>query len=43
MLETVREANKILNTFRGDSEVYNTDLFIFLQEAYWRNHFHALR
>jgi hypothetical protein len=42
MLETVREANKIINNFRGEREVYNTDLFIFLREAYWRNDFHAL-
>jgi hypothetical protein len=30
MLETVREANKIINNFRGEREVYNLDLFIFL-------------
>jgi hypothetical protein len=30
MLETVREANKIINSFRGEREVYNVDLFIFL-------------
>jgi hypothetical protein len=42
MLETVREANKIINNFRGEREVYNVDLFIFLQEACWRNDFHAL-
>jgi hypothetical protein len=30
MLETGREANKIINNFRGESEVYNVDLFIFL-------------
>jgi hypothetical protein len=41
MLETVREANKI-NNFRGEREVYNVDLFIFLFEAYWRNDFHSL-
>jgi hypothetical protein len=29
MLETVREANKIINNFRGEREVYNVDLFIF--------------
>jgi hypothetical protein len=34
MLETVREANKIINNFRGEREVYNVDLFIFLYEAY---------
>jgi hypothetical protein len=28
MLETVREANKIINNFRGEREVYNVDLFI---------------
>jgi hypothetical protein len=28
MLETVREANKIINNFRCDREVYNVDLFI---------------
>jgi hypothetical protein len=28
MLETVREANKIINNFRGELEVYNVDLFI---------------
>jgi hypothetical protein len=42
MLETVREANKKINNFRGECEVYNVDLFIFLKEAYWRNDFHAL-
>jgi hypothetical protein len=42
MLEMVREANKIINNFRGEHEVYNIDLFIFLQEAYWRNDFNAL-
>jgi hypothetical protein len=30
MLETVSEANKIINNFRGKREVYNVDLFIFL-------------
>jgi hypothetical protein len=30
MLETAREANKIINKFRGECEVYNVDLFIFL-------------
>jgi hypothetical protein len=30
MLETVREANKIMNNFRGEREVYNVHLFIFL-------------
>jgi hypothetical protein len=30
MLETEREANKIINNFRGECEVYNVDLFIFL-------------
>jgi hypothetical protein len=30
MLETVREANKIINSLRGEREVYNVDLFIFL-------------
>jgi hypothetical protein len=30
MLETVREANKIINNFRGEREVYDVDLFIFL-------------
>jgi hypothetical protein len=30
MLATVREANKIINNFRGEREVYNVDLFIFL-------------
>jgi hypothetical protein len=34
MLETVREANKIINNFRGEREVYNVDLFIFLQEEF---------
>jgi hypothetical protein len=43
MLETVREANKTRNNFRGKREVYNVDLLIFLEEAYWRNNFHALR
>jgi hypothetical protein len=43
MLETVREANKLINNFIGEREVYNADLFTFLQEAYWRNHFHTLR
>jgi hypothetical protein len=28
MLETVREANKIINNFRGEREVYNVDLFV---------------
>jgi hypothetical protein len=28
MLETVIEANKIINSFRGEREVYNVDLFI---------------
>jgi hypothetical protein len=28
MLERVREANKIINNFRGEREVYNVDLFI---------------
>jgi hypothetical protein len=28
--ETVREANKIINNFRGEREVYNVDLFICL-------------
>jgi hypothetical protein len=28
MLETVGEANKIINNFRGEREVYNVDLFI---------------
>jgi hypothetical protein len=42
MLKMVREANKIINNFRGEHEVYNIDLFIFLQEAYWRNDFHTL-
>jgi hypothetical protein len=42
MIETVREANNIINNFRGEREVYNVDLFIFLQDAYWRNDFHAL-
>jgi hypothetical protein len=28
MLETVREANKIIYNFRGEHEVYNGDLFI---------------
>jgi hypothetical protein len=41
MLETVREANKIINTFGGEREIYNVDLFMFLQEAYRRNDFHA--
>jgi hypothetical protein len=27
-LETVREANKIINNFRGEREVYNVDLYI---------------
>jgi hypothetical protein len=30
MLEMVREVNKIINNFRGEHEVYNVDLFIFL-------------
>jgi hypothetical protein len=30
MLETVREANKIINNFRGEREVYNVYLFILL-------------
>jgi hypothetical protein len=30
MLETVREANKIINDFRDEREVYNVDLFLFL-------------
>jgi hypothetical protein len=30
MLETVREANKIINNFRGKREVHSVDLFIFL-------------
>jgi hypothetical protein len=30
MLETVRDANKIMNNFVGEREVYNVDLFIFL-------------
>jgi hypothetical protein len=30
MLETVTEANKIINNFRGEREVYNVDSFIFL-------------
>jgi hypothetical protein len=30
MLETVREANKIIYNFRGDREIYNVDLFIVL-------------
>jgi hypothetical protein len=33
MFEKVREANKIINKFRGELEVYNVD---------WRNDFHAL-
>jgi hypothetical protein len=28
MLETVREANKIINNFRGERETYNVGLFI---------------
>jgi hypothetical protein len=28
MLEMVGEANKIINYFRGEHEVYNIDLFI---------------
>jgi hypothetical protein len=32
MLETVREANKIINNFRGEREVYNVDLFIFYKK-----------
>jgi hypothetical protein len=28
MLEMVREANKIINNFRGECEVYNVHLFI---------------
>jgi hypothetical protein len=28
MLQTVREANKIINNFGGEREVYNVDLFI---------------
>jgi hypothetical protein len=30
MLETVREANKIINNFRSEREVYKVDLFILL-------------
>jgi hypothetical protein len=30
MLETAREANKIINNFLREREVYNVDLFIFL-------------
>jgi hypothetical protein len=30
MLEKVRKANKIINNFRGEREVCNVDLFIFL-------------
>jgi hypothetical protein len=30
VLETVREANRIINNFRGEREVYKADLFIFL-------------
>jgi hypothetical protein len=33
MLGTVREANKIINNFRGECEVYNADLFIFLKRS----------
>jgi hypothetical protein len=29
MLETVREANKIINNFRGEREVYNVDLYFY--------------
>jgi hypothetical protein len=32
LLETVREANKIINNFRDEREVYNVDLFIFFQK-----------
>jgi hypothetical protein len=39
MLETMREANKIINTFRGECDFYNVDLFI---ESNWRNDFRAL-
>jgi hypothetical protein len=30
MLETVREAKKIINNYGGEREVYNVDIFIFL-------------
>jgi hypothetical protein len=30
VIETVRETNKIINKIRGEREVYNVDLFIFL-------------
>jgi hypothetical protein len=30
MLDTVREANKIINNFRGEREVYIINLFVFL-------------
>jgi hypothetical protein len=30
LLETVREANKVINNFRGGREVYKVDLFVFL-------------
>jgi low temperature requirement protein LtrA len=30
VLETVREANKLINNSQGEREVYNVDLFIFL-------------
>jgi hypothetical protein len=30
MLETVREVNKIINNFRGEREVYNVDLFLYV-------------
>jgi hypothetical protein len=29
MIKTLREANKIINNFRAEREVYNVDLFIF--------------
>jgi hypothetical protein len=31
MLETVREANKIINNFRGEREVYNVDFLYFIR------------
>jgi hypothetical protein len=30
VLEKVKEANKLINNFRGGRKVYNVDLFIFL-------------
>jgi hypothetical protein len=34
MLETVREANKIINNFRGEREVYMVDLFMYVYKKH---------